>query len=100
MEQKVGRFTYQEELANFLSHFAGAILAGVGLTLMVVASALKGTGWHVVTTAIFGSTMVLLYFSSAVAHGLPAGKSKQIFFVILSDSSGVPLHQSQPDRPM
>ena len=82
MEQKVGRFTYQEELANFLSHFTGAILAGAMLTLMVVASAIKGTGWHVVTTAIFGSTMVLLYFSSAVAHGLPAGKSKQVFFVI------------------
>ena len=82
MEQKVGRFTYQEELANFLSHFTGAILAGVMLTLMVVASAIKGNGWHVVTTAIFGSTMVLLYFSSAVAHGLPSGKSKQIFFVI------------------
>lgn len=82
MEQKIGRFTYQEELANFLSHFAGAILAGAMLTLMIIASAIKGNGWHVVTTAIFGSTMVLLYFSSAVAHGLPAGRSKQIFFVI------------------
>ena len=26
--------------------------------------------------------MVLLYFSSAVAHGLPSGKSKQVFFII------------------
>lgn len=82
MSDKIGRFTYREELANFLSHFAGAILAGVGLTLMVVASAIKGNAWHVVSTAIFGSTMVLLYFSSAVAHGLPPGKTKQFFFVI------------------
>jgi hemolysin III len=82
MTEKIGRFTYREELANFISHFAGAILAAVALTLMIVASALKGNAWHVVSTAIFGSTMVLLYFASAVAHGLPAGKSKQIFFVI------------------
>lgn len=82
MTEKIGRFTYREEFANFISHFAGAILAAVALTLMIVASAIKGNAWHVVSTAIFGSTMVLLYFSSAVAHGLPAGRNKQIFFII------------------
>lgn len=82
MEKKIGRFTHKEEIANFVSHFAGAILAGVMLTLMIVASALKGNAWHIVTTSIFGTTMVLLYFSSAVAHGLPAGKGKQVFFII------------------
>ncbi len=82
MTELIGRFTRQEETANWLSHFTGAILASAGLTLMVVASALKGNAWHVVSTTIFGSTMVMLYFSSAVAHGLPAGKLKQIFFVI------------------
>ncbi|HUS86515.1 MAG TPA: hemolysin III family protein [Bacteroidales bacterium] len=79
---KNGRFTCEEEIANFISHFAGAILAGVGLTLMIVASAIKGNAWHIVSTAVFGSTMVLLYFSSAVAHGLTSGRSKQIFFTI------------------
>lgn len=82
MENKIGRFTHKEEIANFVSHFAGAILAGAMLTLMIVASALKGNAWHIVTTSIFGFTMVLLYFSSAVAHGLPAGKAKQVFFII------------------
>ncbi|MDX2415735.1 MAG: hemolysin III family protein [Bacteroidales bacterium] len=80
---KIGRFTYQEEIANFISHFAGAVLAGVMMTLMVVASALKGNAWHIVSTAIFGFTMILLYFSSAVAHGLPKDtKGKQVFFII------------------
>ena len=82
MSELIGRFTKQEETANWLSHFAGAILASAGLTLMIVASALKGTAWHVVSTTIFGSTMVLLYISSAVAHGLPAGRLKQVFFII------------------
>ncbi|MFO7756214.1 MAG: hemolysin III family protein [Bacteroidales bacterium] len=82
MADLIGRFTKQEETANWLSHFAGAILASAMLTLMIVASALKGNAWHVVSTAIFGTTMVLLYFSSAVAHGLPPGRLKQVFFVI------------------
>lgn len=82
MTELIGRFTRQEETANWLSHFAGAILASAGLTLMIVASALRGNAWHIVSTAIFGSTMVVLYFSSAVAHGLPAGRLKQLFFVI------------------
>jgi len=82
MTELIGRFTRQEETANWLSHFTGAILASAGLTLMVVASALKGNAWHVVSTTIFGTTMVMLYFSSAVAHGLPEGRLKQIFFVI------------------
>lgn len=82
-DEKIGRFTSQEEIANFISHFAGAILAGIMLTLMVVASAIKGNAWHIVSTAIFGSTMVLLYFASAVAHGLPKNtKGKQVFFII------------------
>ncbi len=82
MEERVGRFSRQEEIANFISHFVGAILAGIMLTLMVVASAFNGSAWHIVTTSIFGTSMVILYFSSAVAHGLPAGKSKQSFFII------------------
>lgn len=82
MTEKIGRFTHREELANFISHFAGAILAGAALAIMIVASAIKGGGWHIVSTAIFGGTMVLLYFASAVAHGLPSGKTKQLFFVI------------------
>lgn len=82
MEKKIGRFTHREEIANFISHFVAAMLAAVMLTLMLVASAHKGNAWHIVTTAIFGSTMVLLYFSSAVAHGLTAGKAKQVFFII------------------
>ncbi|HDZ42283.1 MAG TPA: hemolysin III family protein [Bacteroidetes bacterium] len=82
MSELIGRFTKKEEIANWISHFTGAILASAGLTLMIVASALKGNAWHVVSTAIFGSTMVLLYFSSAIAHGLPGGRLKQVFFVI------------------
>ncbi len=60
----------QEELANRLTHGAGALLSVAGLVLMVVFSALHGTVWHVVSTAIFGATLVLLYSASTAYHSV------------------------------
>lgn len=82
MTEVSSRFTTGEELANFISHFIGAVLAGAALALMITASALRGNAWHIVSSSIFGFTMIFLYFSSAVAHALPPGKNKQLFFII------------------
>ena len=57
-----------EELANRLTHGMGAVLGVAGLVLMVVASARHGDAWHVVSTAIFGTTLVLLYTASTLYH--------------------------------
>ena len=59
-----------EELANRLSHGLGAIFAVAGLVLLVCYSSLYGDVWHVVSTAIFGVTLVLLYCSSTFYHSV------------------------------
>ncbi len=74
------KFTQREELANAISHLSGALLAVAGLVLMVSYSVFRGDGWHVVTTSIFGASMIILYFSSAFTHILPVGKAKDFFF--------------------
>ncbi len=76
------RYTRQEELANAISHLIGTFLAIAALVLMVVKAARIGTGWHIVSTAIFGATMILLFFSSTMTHWLRAGRAKDIFFTI------------------
>jgi hemolysin III len=70
-----------EELANAISHLAGAALATAGLTLMIVFSVLRGNAWHIVSTSIFGATLFLLYLSSGMAHALRKGKLKDLFFI-------------------
>lgn len=80
MVQESIRFTYAEELANTISHMVGILLAITGLVLMVVFSALSGTFWHILSTSIFGSTMVILYLSSTLNHLLPVGRTKDFFF--------------------
>lgn len=57
-----------EELANRLTHGVGALLGVAGLVLLVVHSSLHGDAWHVVSTAIFGTTLVLLYTASTLYH--------------------------------
>lgn len=74
------KYSPKEELANALSHFIGGLLAIAGLILMVHHSIHRGNGWHVVSTSVFGASMVLLYFTSALTHILPMGKTKNLFF--------------------
>ena len=76
------RFSDREDLANALSHMAGAILALAGLVLMVVFSALKGTAVHIISSSVFGLSMLFLYTASSVAHWLPEGKRKDAFFTM------------------
>ena len=74
------KFSRREELANAVSHFSGALLAIAALVLMVYQSAKHGTSWHVVSSAVFGASMIVLYISSTLTHILPMGKAKDLFF--------------------
>lgn len=67
------------EPTSSITHFIGALLAIAGLVLMVVFAVNKGTVWHVVSYTIFGSTMILLYITSAVYHIIPKSRPKEIF---------------------
>lgn len=79
---KEDKFTKGEELANAISHMAGALLSVAALVLMVVYSARAGTAWHIVSTTVFGATLIILYLSSMFTHWLPAGRTKEFFFTM------------------
>lgn len=78
----VSRFSRSEEHANAISHFAGALLSVAALILMVVRSSAHGEARHVVASSIFGTTMIILYLSSAMTHYLHQGRLKNFFFSI------------------
>jgi len=71
-------YTEREELANRLTHGLGAGLSVAGLVLMVVFAAQHGDTWHVVSTAIFGTTLVLLYTASTIYHSLRDERRRQL----------------------
>ncbi len=65
-----------EEIANRVTHGVGVLLGVAGLVLMVVASVRHGDAWHVVSTAIFGTTLVLLYTASTAYHSVEREKTR------------------------
>lgn len=69
----------REELANRLSHGLGIGLSAAGLVLMAVYSARFGDAWHVVSTSIFGATLVLLYTSSTLYHSMSDERLRHLF---------------------
>lgn len=75
----IPRFTKAEELANAISHGIGLILAIIATSAIIVLSISKGDIWQIISTAIFGTTLILLYFSSTMNHSLKSGKAKDFF---------------------
>lgn len=65
-----------------VSHIVGGAIAVAALVLCVIFSALQGDAWSVVASAIYGSTMVVLYTMSSIYHGLRSETAKKVFQVI------------------
>jgi len=74
------KFSRREEIANAISHLTGALLAVWALVLMVNKSTMHGNQLHVVSTSVFGASMIVLYLSSTLTHILPIGRAKDRFF--------------------
>lgn len=69
-ERTLPNYTKGEEIFNMASHAAGVALGIVATVLCVVRAALHHSPMGVVTGAIFGASMILLYTISSVYHGL------------------------------
>lgn len=76
-------YTKGEEIFNMTSHIVGAVLGIVATVLCVVFAALNNNGYGIVSGAIYGLTMILLYTMSSIYHGLnPERYSKKVFQVL------------------
>ena len=71
-----------EEVANSVSHGLGLVAALCGTPFLILSAIKNGDVGYIVGTSIFSTTMIILYLSSALYHGLHAGKAKAIFRVI------------------
>ncbi len=72
-------YTLGEELMNSITHGMGALLGIVALVLCVVKSALCGNVFGVVGSAIYGSTLIVLYTMSCLYHALGVNRAKKVF---------------------
>lgn len=76
-------YTKGEEIFNMTSHIVGGALGIVATVLCVVFAAIHGNGYGVVSGAIYGVTMIILYTMSSIYHGLsPKRNSKKVFQIL------------------
>lgn len=68
--------TPREELANVLTHGVGALAGAVGTVVLIVGAALHGDAWQVVSSAVFGASLVLLYTASTLYHAAREPRTK------------------------
>ncbi len=61
-------YTPKEELWNCIIHGTGIGLSIAGLVLLAVFSSLYGDAWVIVSTVIFGASMIVLYSASTLYH--------------------------------
>ncbi len=76
------RYTRAEEIANSLTHGIGAVLAIAGLAVLTAFAAVYGDGWHIVSSAVFGGALILLYLASTLYHAIHHPRVKPILRIL------------------
>lgn len=74
--------TSGEEIANSITHGIGLVLSIAGLGTIVTLATIYGETVHIVSSSVFGATLVFLYAASTLYHAVQEPKVKQIFKVV------------------
>lgn len=71
-----------EETMNMVTHIAGGVLGIAALVLCVIRSARNDNFYGILSSVIYGVSMIALYTMSSVYHGLRPGMAKKVMQVI------------------
>ena len=69
---------YAGERLNGYTHLVGSVLALAGAVVLVVMASLHSDPWRIVSFAVYGTTLVLLFLVSTLYHSL-RGRAKDVF---------------------
>lgn len=82
-ERALPGYTRGEEIFNMVSHIVGGALGVTATALCVVIAAIHHNVMGVISGAVYGATMILLYTMSSIYHGLsPRLTAKKVFQII------------------
>lgn len=75
-------YTNGEEIFNMVTHIVGGGLGVAYLALCVIFSALHHNVWGVVSSAIYGASVVSLFTMSSVYHGVKPVLAKKVLQIL------------------
>jgi len=71
--------TSGEEIANSLTHGLGVVLTLVVGPMLVIMAVRSGDRWRVVSAVVYSTTLLLLFTSSMLYHGVRLPAAKAVF---------------------
>ena len=71
-------YTLKEEIISSIVHGIGVFLSIAITSVLVTLSAVYGNVWSIVSTAVFGASMMLMYMASTLYHAIPFPHAKTI----------------------
>ena len=80
------RYTREEEILNSASHGVGAVLAVGGTVVLIIMSAMFSNTWSVVSSCIYGASLIVLYTMSTLYHAISNNKAKSFFRIMDHDT--------------
>lgn len=66
-----------EEFANTITHGFGLVLSIAGFVFLVALAAMKGDGWYIASSVLYGLSLIILYAASTFYHGATSPELKQ-----------------------
>ena len=81
-DRNLPSYTKGEEMFNMISHIVGICMGIAVLTMCVSKSCVNNNPIGVVSSVIYGTTMIILYAMSSIYHGLPCCTTKKVFRIL------------------
>ena len=82
IDRQLPNYSIAEERFNYISHIVGGGIGVLALILCVGISAWHHNLMAIITSSIYGITMILLYCMSSIYHGLKNSMAKRVFQVL------------------
>lgn len=74
-------YTTGEEIANSITHGLGALLAIAACVVLIVSASIRGGALRIISSAIYGSSLIIMFTMSTLYHALTNKKAKKVFRV-------------------
>ena len=78
-DRELPTYSKGEEIFNMVSHIVGGALGIAALVLCIITAAKAHSAIGVISSCIYGFTLIALYTMSSVYHGLKPGMAKKSY---------------------
>jgi len=78
VQATTGGYSIKEEVAHSVTHGIGVLMSVIGLAMLIVYSSKYGDAWHIVSSSIYGFTLIALYTTSTLYHSVTKSDLKKV----------------------